>query len=383
MPDAYLAAVGHTRFGKLGMSPTALTREAWAELTGSLEQVPVIEDLYVGSLGFGGVQLGNLASVVADACGISGVAASRIEDACASSGYALQHAVRAVRSGDIKVALVVGVEVMNTIPDPRRRFWLGVSGDMAWERMAGITFPGTYALMARRHFHEHGSTPEDLALIAQKNHRHGALNPKAHFQQELSDDKVASSPLIADPLRLIDCCPMSDGAAMALVCDEETARSLTDRPVQVLASAGASDRTPLQDRNLLSGLQATRKAASRAYQQAGVSPADIQLAEVHDCFTIAELMACEDLGFAGIGQGGEWIRSGASTLGGSLPINPSGGLKAKGHPLGATGISQVAEVFAQLRGECGDRQVANATLGLTHNVGGSGSTAIVHILRSA
>jgi acetyl-CoA acetyltransferase len=303
----------------------------------------------------------------------------KVENACASSGFAFRDAYLAVKSGAADVALAGGVEVMNDLSDVRKRFWLGVSGDTEWERLAGLTFPGVYGMMAGRHMHEYGTTQEQLAAVAVKNHANGARNPKAQFRKEITMEKALTSPMVAHPLRLYDCCGTTDGAACAILAAKEVARNYTDAPVWILGSGAASDHLAIHDRESMTRLDATIAAANAAYAQAGITASEVSLAEVHDCFTIAEILAVEDLGFAKKGEGGRLAAEGITAKDGRLPVNPSGGLKAKGHPLGATGAAQVHEVFLQLRGEAGDRQVVHPTVGLTHNVGGSGATCAVHV----
>ncbi len=313
---------------------------------------------------------------------MDGVPVRRVENACASSGFAFRDAWMAIKSGQADVVVAGGIEKMNDLTPERKRFWLGVSGDTEWERLAGLTFPGTYALMARRHFHEFNSNHDDLVHISVKNHAHGAMNPLAHIQKQVSFEKAAGGFMVADPLTLYDCCPTSDGASCVILAADHVVQQFTDTPVWIRGSGAASDRLALHDRPSITQLKATAEASKRAYQQSGITPRDIDLAEVHDCFTIAELMATEDLGFAQRGEGGTFAREGRGVLNqGDVTINSSGGLKSKGHPLGATGTGQVVEVFKQLRGELANgRQVRDAETALTHNVGGSGATCAVHVL---
>lgn len=336
-----------------------------------------IDQAFLGTLGFSGWQLGNASAIVAEEAGIVGRPVTRVENACASAGFAVQDAVRAIDSGASDVVLVVGLEKMNDAPSDRRRYWLGVSGDTEWERLAGLTFAGVYGLIASRHMAEHGTPAEALAEVAVKNHANGALNPNAHFRKPIRREDALAAPRVAAPLGLMDCCPVSDGAVALLLADGETARKLTDTPVYVAGMGAGSDRLALQERASLTLLAATRRAAEEAFRRADLARSAIQFLEVHDCFTIAELLAIEDLGFAAPGEAAALTLSGATRLGGSLPVNPDGGLKAKGHPIGATGASQVYEVFQQLRGTAGPRQVASAARALTHNVGGSGASATV------
>lgn len=340
-----------------------------------------VREAFVGSLGFGGAQIGNLAAVLNEVASLRLVSARRVENACASGGYALRDAVSAVRAGACDMALAVGVERMNDQTGNRKRYWLGVSGDTEWERMAGLTFPAVYALMADRHMHEFGTRREDLAAVAVKNHAFGALNPKAQFQRPVTLEAALASPLVASPFTVFDCCSTTDGAAAVVVASEEAARAVTDTPVEVVASAGASDHLAAHERESITRLDATVRAGREAFEQAGLAPKDVDVAELHDCFTIAEVLALEDLGFAKKGEGGRFTSAGQSALGGQVAVNTSGGLKAKGHPLGATGVGQVYELFRQLRQEAErGRQVEGAEVALAHNVGGSGATCAVHIL---
>jgi acetyl-CoA C-acetyltransferase len=256
---------------------------------------------------------------------------------------------------------------------------LASAADREWEGFAGATFPGLYAMIANDYMNRYPLTREQLAQVAVKNHEHGAKNPIAQFRNRITVDTVLSSSLVADPLRLFDCSPITDGAAAVVVVPLERAREFTDSPVKVLASAQASDTISLHDRRDISTLDATVAAGRRAFAQAGLTHKDIDLLEVHDCFTIAEICAIEDLGFCKKGEAGKLTEEGATALGGEIPVNTSGGLKACGHPVGATGIKQICEVVSQLRGEAAGRQV-DAEVGMTHNVGGTGATVVVHIL---
>ncbi len=263
--------------------------------------------------------------------------------------------------------------------NPRRRYWLGVSGDTEWERLAGLTFAGVYGLIASRHLSEHGGPREALADVAVKDHENAVRNPNAQFRKPVTRDQVLAAPMVAHPLGLLDCCPVSDGAAALLLVAEEGAKKFTDTPVVIAGTGAGSDFLALQERTSLTSFAATRWAADEAFHAAGVERRSIDLLEVHDCFTIAELLALEDLGFAPPGGAGPLTLSGATRIGGALPVNPDGGLKAKGHPIGATGASQAYEIFHQLRRSAGDRQVNGAEHALAHNVGGSGASATVTI----
>jgi acetyl-CoA acetyltransferase len=375
MTRAALVGAGMGAFGVRPESPKILFAEAVAEAFASVEKgmdARDVQEAWVGSTAFGGWQLGNTAAYLVEQAGLPGIPARRVENACASSGFALRDAVLAIRSGAVDVALVGGLEKMNDVSGIHKRYWLGVSGDTAWERMAGATFPGVYALMASRHMHEFGTTREDLARVAVKNHASGAKNPKAQFRKAITLEKALASPMVASPLTMFDCCSTTDGAAALLLASERVARRYTDTPVWIDGSGAATDFLAAHDRPTMTTLAASVRASRMAYDEAGIAPRQIHLAEVHDCFTIAEVLAVEDVGLAKKGEGGK---------GASIPVNPSGGLKAKGHPLGATGAAQAVEVFEQLRGKAGARQVQGAEVALAHNVGGSGATCAVHVFR--
>ncbi|HEX2021329.1 MAG TPA: thiolase domain-containing protein [Candidatus Thermoplasmatota archaeon] len=378
MARVAMVGAGMGAFGTRPESPKRLFAEAVSLALASVEkgmEAREVQEAWIGSTAFGGWQLGNTAAYLAEQAGLPGIPARRVENACASSGFALRDAVLAVRSGACDVALVGGFEKMNDVSGIHKRYWLGVSGDTAWERMAGATFPGVYAMMAARHMHEFGTTREDLARVAVKNHANGARNPKAQFQKPIALEKALASPMVASPLSMFDCCSTTDGAAAVLLASERVARRFTDTPVWVDGSGAGTDFLAVHDRPTMTTLDATRRAAERAYGEARVAPGQVDVAEVHDCFTIAEVLAIEDLGFAPKGKGG---REGPAT---KVKVNTSGGLKAKGHPLGATGAGQAVEAFEQLQGRAGARQVQGAEVALTHNVGGSGATCAVHVFR--
>lgn len=379
-----MVGAGMSAFGTRPESPKRLFTEAVDAAFASVEKGMAARDVqeaWVGSTAFGGWQLGNTAAYLVEQAGLPGIAARRVENACASSGFALRDAVNAIRAGACDVALVGGFEKMNDVSGLHKRYWLGVSGDTPWERMAGATFPGVYAMMAARHMHEYGTTREDLAHVAVKNHANGAHNPRAQFQKPITLDRALSSAMVASPLSMFDCCSTTDGAAAVLLASEDAARRYTDTPVWIEGSGAATDYLAVHDRRTMTTLEATVRAARAAYDEARVQPRDLDLAEVHDCFTVAEVLAVEDLGLAKKGEGGAMAREGRSAIGGEVAVNPSGGLKAKGHPLGATGAGQAVEVFEQLQGHAGRRQVSGAEVALTHNVGGSGATCAVHVFR--
>ena len=384
MVDVAIVGAGQTKYGNHRLGIKGMWAEAAINAFDSVDkdfQPNQIDEAYIGSVAFGGGQLGNTAALLTEHTGMQGKPVRRVENACASSGFALRDAWMAIKSGQADVVIAGGIEKMNDLTPERKRFWLGVSGDTEWERLAGLTVPGTYALMARRYFHEFDSSHDDLVNISVKNHFHGLHNEVAHIRKEVSFEKAKNGFMVADPLTLYDCCPTSDGASCVILAADHVAKRFTDDPVWIKSSAAASDYLALHDRPSITQLVATQKAAQQAYDMAGIAPKDIDLAEVHDCFTIAELLATEDLGFVERGSGGIFARENRGRRNeGTTCINPSGGLKSKGHPLGATGTGQTVEIFKQLRSEVeATRQVRDADIALSHNVGGSGATCSIHI----
>ena len=363
-----------------------LFHEAYADMVKSVDRnydPKGVEAAYIGNLGCGGFQLGNMSALVSEYVGLPYIQTMRIENACASGGYALATAAMDVLSGTHEVVLAGGVEKMTDVSSLKTKYWLGVSGDTEYERLAGTTFAGLYALIAHRHMHEFGTKREQLSMVAVKNHKNGAQNPKAQFQREITLEQAVKGPIVAYPLNLFDCCSTTDGASAVLVCDADIAKQFTDTPIYVGGFGTSSDYLAIHDRVNTTTLEGTRKASERAYKMAGLGPKDIQAAEVHDCFTIAELLAYEDLGFCKKGEGGKFIEDGHSQIGGDKPVNASGGLKSKGHPIGSTGTGQAYEMLHQLsgRGQKPTRQIKGVEIGLVHNVGGSGGTVSVTILR--
>lgn len=365
-----------------------------------------IKTIYIGNFSsdlFEGQS--HTAPIMADVVGLASRPATRIEDACASSGVALRQGILAIASGLYDVALVGGIEKMTNLPTAKVTDTLAVAADTLFEIPAGFTFPGFYAAIASAYMHKYGMKPEHLMNVAIKNHENGALNPNAQFGVTIPDwmkSRIESAkkkglpvpnwkdewdflhdenanPMVAWPLRLFDCSPITDGAAALLLVAENIAKNFTDHPLHIIGSGQASD-VALHDRDDLTSLSAARRAAQEAYAMADITPNDIRVAEVHDCFTIAEVIATEDLGFFAPGDGYKAAEDRITARDGTKPINTSGGLKSKGHPVGASGAGQVVEVFKQMRGQAGKRQVAgDIPLGLTHNVGGTGGTCVVHI----
>jgi len=341
-----------------------------------------IDSMYVGCMSSGlFVDQEHLASLLADYLGVTPIPSSRVESACASGGLAVRMGFLDVASGMSDIVLVGGVEKMTDVSVDGATFALSTAADQEYEVYQGITFPGLYAMMARSHMHKYGTTREQLAQVAVKNHYHGSMNPLAQFPQRITVDNVVKSVMVADPLRILDCSPITDGAAAVILCSLDLAKNISKKPlIKIIGSGHATDTIALHSRNDFTELRATQRAAEKAYKMANKKPEDIDLVEVHDCFTIAEICVIETLGFVEKGKGGKATEDGITTLGGKIPVNTSGGLKSKGHPVGATGVAQVVEIVKQLRGEAGQRQVKNAKVGMTQNMGGSGGSTLVHIM---
>jgi len=382
MRDVAIVGVGMTNFGELWeTSLRDLFVQAATEALHSA-RADHLDAVFIGNMSAGQfVGQEHIGPLLVDHLGMAGVAAGRVESACASGGLALRTAFVEVASGMSDLVMAAGVEKMTDATDVTEV--LATASDQELEAYHGITFPGLYAMIARAHMEKHGTTVEDLSWVSVKNHRHGALNPKAQFPVEFTLEQVMHSSMVADPLRLLHCSPVSDGAAAVLLCPMDQARKYTDHPVRIRASGFATSSMALADRKDISFLDSVQLSAQRAYKMAGLTPADIQLAEVHDCFAIAEICCIEALGLVPCGQGKAAAHSGETAIGGRIPVNTSGGLKAKGHPVGATGIAQAIEICEQLRGEAGARQVKGARIGLAQNMGGSGASSIVHIFEGS
>lgn len=373
-----VVGTGLTKFGELwDKSLLDLAGEAANEaINNSGLKKNAIEAVFVANMLYG--KLANqdhLGAVVASELDLKG-ASFRIEGACASGGLAVHLAIQSLLAGTYKNVLVVGVEKMTDAPAGEISSALMGAGSES-ERKAGLTFPALYALIAHAHMQKYGTTKNHLAAVSIKNHFHASLNDKAQYPYEVTEEKVLESSCISTPFTLFDASPITDGAgAVVLSADTSTPG------IYITGSAVATDTIDLSERDSLTELAATQHAGQQALKQAGVDIADIKVAEVHDCFTIAEILAMEDLGFCPKGEGGKFISQGTTKLGGKLPINTSGGLKACGHPVGATGIKQIIEITNQLKGNLGKRQVKGANVGLTQNVGGTGATVVVHVLQS-
>jgi len=377
-----IVGAAETKFGKSELSYRELAvAAAQAALEDAGAEASDVEALFLGSYSPGTfVHQEHVAPLVAWELGLSHVPSARVENACASGATAFVSGLMAIAAGLYDVVLVVGAEKMTSTPVTEATRILAEAADWENESTIGLTFPGAFALMARAYLHKYGYGRDILDAVAVKNHANAVHNPYAQFHKVITPEDIAKSALVADPLTLYDCSPISDGAAAVLLAAADAAHNFAKEPVRVLGFGQASDSLALFRRPDLTTLAAARQAAQRAYRMAGVSPGEIDLAEVHDCFTIAEIIATEDLGFFEPGAGGEAARAGATARDGRIPVNPSGGLKAKGHPVGATGVGQLVEATFQLRGEAGARQIDGAELALTHNIGGSGATCVVTIL---
>ncbi|HTM51007.1 MAG TPA: thiolase domain-containing protein [Bryobacteraceae bacterium] len=383
MRSVAVAGIGKTRFGAFpDRDLRSLAVEAGGKCLADANVDPSkVEAFFLGNFAgpsFAGQN--HLAPYISNALGIHEVPATRIEAACASSGSAFFHAVSAVGAGLYDVVMVVGVEKMTSQPTARVTEILAAAGDCGGEIRAGSTFPSLFAMIARRHMHDFGTRREHLAAVAVKNHANGALNPDAHLRKPITLEQAMAGKPVADPLNLYDCSLISDGAAAAIVMAAERARDFPGKPVRVLGIAQASDYLALDQKADITTFPAVKAAAAKAYKMAGVGPDEIEFGELHDCFTIAEIVALEDLGFVPRGQGGFCSAAGFTARSGAKPMNASGGLKAKGHPVGATGVGQICDVVQQIRGEAGERQLPRHSLGLAENLGGSGASCVVTIL---
>ena len=377
-----IIGVGMTKFGERW---EASLRQLFVEAAlDAIDDAGVdhIDAMYVGCMSSGlFVGQEHLASLLADYLGVAPIPSTRVESACASGGLALRMGFMDVLSGLHDIVLVSGVEKMTDVSGDCATYALATAADQDYEVYYGATFPGLYAMIARAHMQKYGTTREQMAAVAVKNHHNGALNPIAQFQQHFTLEQVLNSARVADPLHLLDCSPISDGAAAAILCPLDLAKKISKKPlVKITGSGHATDAIALHERPDITEFRAVTRAAEQAFKMAGVSPGSIHVAEVHDCFTIAEICVLEAMGMVEKGQGGQATASGMTALDGRIPVNSSGGLKSKGHPVGASGVAQALEIVRQLRGEAGDRQVKNAKIGLTQNMGGSGGSAVVHIM---
>lgn len=381
MSQASIIGWGSTEFGSHdeGIKELASSAAKQAFETSDVTQED-IDALYIGNY-MSGVAAGQeaLGPILADTIGLDGVPAMKTEGACASAGIAFHQARQMIEAEVYDVVIAVGAEKMTNIPTDEFTAALSAAMDQDAERLTGLTFPGFYALFLDRYLHEYDASRKDIARVAVKNRQNAANNPRAQFTEPISVDDVLSSRKIADPLRLYDCSPAADGAAAVILANTDIAEELIDNPVPVQATTHTTGRRGAYRYQDLTEFEATTEAARQAYEQAGVSPMDIDVVELHDCFTPAEIGDSEDLGFFEKGTGAKHVVDGTTAVDGEIPINPSGGLLSKGHPVGATGIGQIYETILQLRGEH-ENQVDSADLGLTHNLGGSGVVCTVTIL---
>jgi len=382
MRDVAIIGIGLVRFGELWEKPLRdLAADAALKAVADAG-VDHIDSIVVGSMAGGIlVEQEHIGSLLADYLGMGPVPATRVESACASGGMAARAGFIEVASGMSDIVLVAGVEKMTDVSGEVVAAAMATASDQEYEAFYGVTFPGLSAMVARAHMERYGTTAEHLAAVAVKNHANGALNPMAQFRNAITVEDVLGSPLVADPLHMLDCSPVSDGAAALVLCPLEMAKKIAKKAVVRVAGVGAaSDTIALYRRDDLTRMSAIERSAQRALQMAGKTPADMHCFEVHDGFTIMEILAIEELGLVARGQGGPATAAGLTARGGKFPVNPSGGLKSKGHPVGATGVSQIAELVIQLRGEAGDRQIKGARMALAQNMGGSGGSSVVHVL---
>ena len=343
-----------------------------------------LDGIFVGSMAAGRlIGQEHIGALVADFMGLNPIPATRVEGACASGGLALRQAYLAVASGAHNIVVAGGLEKMTDVTTNEVSTALGGAGDQEWELFNGATFPALYAFMAQRHMLEFGTTEEQMASVAVKNHHNSSKNKFAQFQNEITIETVMKSKVVASPLKVFDCSPITDGAAAVILAPLDIAKKYTDQPIEIVSSAQASDTLALHSRASFTELNATKVASKKAYELARVTPKDIDVCELHDCFTIAEILAIEDLGFFKKGEGGKASAEGRTALNSEISINTSGGLKGCGHPVGATGIKQAVEIAWQLQGRAEGRQVKDAEVGMTHNVGGSGATCVCHIMKRA
>jgi acetyl-CoA C-acetyltransferase len=382
MRDVCVIGCGMTKFGELWAKSI---RDLFVEAAlNSIDDAGIdhIDSMYVGTM-TSGLFVGqeHIGALMADYLGITPVPAVRIESACCSSGMALRLAFFEIASGNSDIVLAGGVEKMTDGADVT--YALATAADQEYEVYQGVTFPGLYAMIARAHMHRYGTTRKQLAHVAVKNHHNGTLNPHAQFQNEVTIEQVTQATMVADPLTILDSSPVSDGAACVILATHEIAKKIKNPLIKIIGTGAATDTLALHQREDITTLNAVKISAEKAYKMAGIKPENINFAEVHDCFTIAEICITEELGFVEKGNGGAFVEKGETSLQGRIPINSSGGLKAKGHPVGATGIAQVVEVVEQLRSSAGKRQVKDAHIGLAQNMGGSGASSVVHIFTNA
>ena len=374
MREVAVIGVGMTKFGPSEKTNVELFSEAAMEaITESNLKPKDIQALFLGNV-FCGFEEGQvtLSSFAAADIGVPYIPSTRFEGACASGSVAIRDAYMWVASGAYDIVLAGGTEKALAMGTPYATRTFAMGSDSRYECPTGVTFPGVFAMMAHMYAHKYGiplaKLKEQMAMVAVKNHHNGTFHPKAHFRKEITVETVYNSIMVADPLQLFDCCPFSDGAAAVVLASSDKAKKLTAKPVY-FAGVGQCSAPPLPNQKDITRIRAREESAKQAYTMAGLSPKDIDLCELHDCFTIAEIAATESLGFFDFGEGSKAVERGETKIGSRMPINPSGGLKARGHPIGATGAAQVYEIAKQLRGECGERQVDGAKIGMTDTLG--------------
>jgi acetyl-CoA C-acetyltransferase len=376
-----IVGIGHTPFGR--RSDATVQEIAFEAFRDALADAEIERDAVDASV-IGSVpeyhKQRSMAGVIQEYLGLVPKPTWLTEVACASGSAAMRTAWLAIKGGVHDVVAVIGCQKMTELDTAEILALMGRVGEVQWESGFGTTFPGYYAMFAQRHMHDYGTTREQMLDVAVKNHHYGALNPLAMFRKEITRAKAAASEAVAPPFQVYDCCANADGAACVILAGEKTARAISDRAVWLSGMGCATASMSVLRRPQLTGLPSAERAAAEAYAMAGITAKDVQVADVHDCFTIAEIMAYEDLGFCPRGEGGRFIAERRSYIGGSTPVNVDGGLKAKWHPIGATGVSMTHEIVKQLRGDAGERQVPGASVGLTHNVGGIGQYCFVQVL---
>ena len=374
---------GHGPFGR--RSDASVQELAFEAYRAALDDAGITPDVIDASV-IGSVpeyhKQRSLAGVVQEYLNLNPKPTWLTEVACASGSAAMRTAWMSIQAGIHDCVCVMGCQKMTELGTAEILALMGRVGEVQWESVFGTTFPGYYALFARRHMHEYGTTKEHLEAVAVKNHYYGARNDKALFRKEITVEKARASEPVASPFNVYDCCANADGAACVILAREGLAKEIAgDRAIWLDGIGCATASMSVLRRPNLTGLPSAEDAANQAYAMAGITAADVKVADVHDCFTIAEIMAYEDLGFCAKGQGGPFVAERQSYIGGTTPVNVDGGLKAKGHPIGATGVSMAYEIVRQLRGECGERQVPDADVGLTHNVGGIGQYCFVNVFK--
>lgn len=384
METVCVLGAGSTKYGRLEDSIVDITVQASADAIKSAGISPKdIKAGYISNVfGIADKQV-HLGPVIMSGLGIPDRPSLSIESACGSGSVSLREAYANVAAGFYDCLLVVGTEKVTHTGTEWTTTYFAYCSDFFHEGSAGVSFPGLFASMARAYLTEFGATEEDFAKVAVKNHSNGVLNPKAHLRKKITVDDVMKSPVVASPLKLYDCCPFSDGASAVILCSEEFAKKSGGDYIRIIGSGRGGSPAALQSRNSITTIPSTTIAAKAAYKMAGITPKDVDFAEVHDCFTIAEIVDTEDLGFFEKGKGVEAVRQDQTALNSDISINPSGGLKSKGHPIGATGVGQAVEVYDQLTGKAGQRTVKDARIGMTHNFGATGASCAVHIFESA